>query len=171
MLSCDLIMLCCCVGVFCQLPTEHDHVTDIQSKLSVRNFRGCLAANHAVWCGIFDLPGENQKEGGILRIFGKGRESWEIMDVADRSQPRQAVVKDVLGERVQKMFQDFLEEYVGYLGSYIIASCGRERDFWGVSLSLTHSPLSPLNIVNQSSPPLSPFTLPPCMCSFRSILL
>jgi DNA replication licensing factor MCM6 len=33
------------------------------------------------------------------------------MDVAARSQPRQAVIKDVLGERVQKMFQDFLEEF------------------------------------------------------------
>ena len=32
------------------------------------------------------------------------------MDVAARSQPGQVVVKDVLGERVQKMFQDFLEE-------------------------------------------------------------
>ena len=130
-------------------------MTDIQSKLSVRNFRGCLAANHAVWCGIFDLPGENQKEGAILRIFGKGRESWEIMDVAARSQPRQAVVKDVLGERVQKMFQDFLEEYVGYLGSYIIASCGRERDFWGVSLSHTHSSLPSQHCEPVFSPPLS----------------
>ena len=32
------------------------------------------------------------------------------MDVAASSQPRQTVVKDALGERVQKMFQDFLEE-------------------------------------------------------------
>ena len=32
------------------------------------------------------------------------------MDVADRMQSGQAVVKDVLGERAQKMFQDFLEE-------------------------------------------------------------
>ena len=32
------------------------------------------------------------------------------MDVADRVQAGQAVVKDVLGERAQKMFQDFLEE-------------------------------------------------------------
>ena len=32
------------------------------------------------------------------------------MDVADRMQSGQAVVKNVLGERVQKMFQDFLEE-------------------------------------------------------------
>lgn len=32
------------------------------------------------------------------------------MDVADRVQVGQAVVKDVLGERAQKMFQDFLEE-------------------------------------------------------------
>ena len=32
------------------------------------------------------------------------------MDVADRMQSDQAVVKDVLGERAQKMFQDFLEE-------------------------------------------------------------
>ncbi len=32
------------------------------------------------------------------------------MDVGDRVQAGQAVVKDVLGERAQKMFQDFLEE-------------------------------------------------------------
>ena len=32
------------------------------------------------------------------------------MDVADCMQSGQAVVKDVLGERAQKMFQDFLEE-------------------------------------------------------------
>ena len=32
------------------------------------------------------------------------------MDVADRMQSGQAVVKNVLGERAQKMFQDFLEE-------------------------------------------------------------
>ena len=32
------------------------------------------------------------------------------MDVADRMQSGQATVKDVLGERAQKMFQDFLEE-------------------------------------------------------------
>ena len=34
------------------------------------------------------------------------------MDVADRVQPREALVKDVLGERTQKMFQDFLEGWV-----------------------------------------------------------
>ena len=32
------------------------------------------------------------------------------MDVEDRMQSGQAAVKDVLGEREQKMFQDFLEE-------------------------------------------------------------
>ena len=32
------------------------------------------------------------------------------MDVADRMQSGQAAVKNVLGERAQKMFQDFLEE-------------------------------------------------------------
>ena len=32
------------------------------------------------------------------------------MDVADRMQSGQPAVKDVLGERAQKMFQDFLEE-------------------------------------------------------------
>jgi len=33
------------------------------------------------------------------------------MDVADRVQSGQPTVRDVLGERAQKMFQDFLEEY------------------------------------------------------------
>lgn len=32
------------------------------------------------------------------------------MDVAERVQASQAVVQDVVGERAQKMFQDFLEE-------------------------------------------------------------
>ena len=32
------------------------------------------------------------------------------MDVAERVQASQAVVSDVVGERAQKMFQDFLEE-------------------------------------------------------------
>ena len=32
------------------------------------------------------------------------------MDVADRMQSGQAVVKNILGERAQKIFQDFLEE-------------------------------------------------------------
>ena len=32
------------------------------------------------------------------------------MDVADRMQSGQAAVINVLGERAQKMFQDFLEE-------------------------------------------------------------
>ena len=32
------------------------------------------------------------------------------MDVADRMQSGQAAVNNVLGERAQKMFQDFLEE-------------------------------------------------------------
>ena len=32
------------------------------------------------------------------------------MDVADRMQSGQAAVKNVLGERAQKMLQDFLEE-------------------------------------------------------------
>ena len=32
------------------------------------------------------------------------------MDVVDRMQSGQAAVKNVLGERAQKMFQDFLEE-------------------------------------------------------------
>ena len=32
------------------------------------------------------------------------------MDVADRIQSSQAASKDVLGERAQKMFKDFLEE-------------------------------------------------------------
>ena len=32
------------------------------------------------------------------------------MDVADRMQSGQAAVKNVLGERAQKMFQDFLAE-------------------------------------------------------------
>ena len=32
------------------------------------------------------------------------------MDVADRTQSGQAAVKNVLGERAQKIFQDFLEE-------------------------------------------------------------
>ena len=32
------------------------------------------------------------------------------MDVVDRIPSGQAAVKDVLGERAQKMFQDFLEE-------------------------------------------------------------
>ena len=32
------------------------------------------------------------------------------MDVTDRMQSGQAAVKNVLGERAQKMFQDFLEE-------------------------------------------------------------
>ena len=32
------------------------------------------------------------------------------MNVADRTQSGQAAVKDVFGERAQKMFQDFLEE-------------------------------------------------------------
>ena len=34
------------------------------------------------------------------------------MDVGERVQSSQAVVQDVLGERAQKMFQDFLEELV-----------------------------------------------------------
>lgn len=34
------------------------------------------------------------------------------MDVADRVQASQAVVRDVLGDRAQKMFQDFLEEFM-----------------------------------------------------------
>ena len=33
------------------------------------------------------------------------------MDVANRTQARQPLVKDELGERVQKLFQDFLESY------------------------------------------------------------
>ena len=32
------------------------------------------------------------------------------MDIADRMQSGRAAVKNVLGERAQKMFQDFLEE-------------------------------------------------------------
>ena len=32
------------------------------------------------------------------------------MDVAERVQAGQALVQDVIGERAQKMFQDFLEE-------------------------------------------------------------
>ena len=32
------------------------------------------------------------------------------MDVGERVQARQVVVTDVVGERAQKMFQDFLEE-------------------------------------------------------------
>ena len=32
------------------------------------------------------------------------------MDVADRMQSGRAVVRDVLGERTQKLFQDFLEK-------------------------------------------------------------
>ena len=32
------------------------------------------------------------------------------MDVADRVQSGQPTVRDVLGERAQKMYQDFLEE-------------------------------------------------------------
>ena len=34
-----------------------------------------------------------------------------MMDVANRTQNRQPLVKDDLGERVQKLFQDFLESY------------------------------------------------------------
>lgn len=42
------------------------------------------------------------------------RVSWASrpgrMDVADRMQSGRAVVRDVLGERAQKLFQDFLEK-------------------------------------------------------------
>ena len=33
------------------------------------------------------------------------------MDVADRMQSGQAAVKDILGEKAQKIFQDFLEQW------------------------------------------------------------
>ena len=56
-----------------------------------------------VWlCGVWVQ--ERERGGGFK------------MDVAARSQPRQTVVKDVLGERVQKMFQDSLKECVNFLG-------------------------------------------------------
>ncbi len=41
---------------------------------------------------------------------GRTAEPCIAMDVSGRIQAGQALVKDVLGERTQRMFQDFLEE-------------------------------------------------------------
>ena len=64
----------------------------------------------------------------ILSVFSDC--AVQAMDVADRVQASQAVVRDVLGDRAQKMFQDFLEELVlaTSSGSTAVVSRGQTLD-------------------------------------------
>ncbi len=82
------------------------HVPNVGANLAV-NFQFTLNPNHILRSVVNEFSIFCAPTSYFCACCG---EEQQNMDVSDRVQARQSTVKDVTGERVQRLFQDFLEE-------------------------------------------------------------